>query len=230
MPAARAARLLLAALALAALPAAGAQVPAPNAVAVVLRPDPVTGAVEEVVRAPLDRPAVLAVQEALVRRGHREVALTGALDRPTRQALRELQVERGLRITGRPDAQTVRALGIPVIRVPDAARPGVLPRRPPTLIVIGPDADVVRPRDPAPIGVPPAGSSPPQSDGPAEPVPDGEGGRSAPQSTAAPPPAPGPDAADPGPLGRRERSDPARPRRARITPTLRRRRCRSSSS
>jgi peptidoglycan hydrolase-like protein with peptidoglycan-binding domain len=216
----RSGRAVLAALVLLAAGEAAAQAP-PGAVAVAPRPDPVTKEVREVVLGPLSPSAVRAVQEALVRSRHRDVPLTGELDQPTRAAIRAFQVERGLRITGRPDAETVRALGVPVVRVPAAAAaPGAVPRRAPTLIVIGPDADVVRPRDPAPIGAP-IGPVPSGTDSRA-----GSSGLGAGSSVAAPEaptPEPGapPDPALPPP-GPPDRSPTVRPRRALHTRTHRR--------
>jgi hypothetical protein len=196
--------------------------PGAVAVAVAARPDPVTKEIREVVLGPLSPTSVRAVQEALVRSRHPDVRLTGELDRPTRAAIRAFQVDRGLRITGRPDAETVRALGVPVVRVPAAAGPpGAVPRRAPTLIVIGPDADVVRPRDPAPIGAP-IGPVAPGRDPRAGPSGLGAGSSVAPPAAPAAPvePAAPPDpAAPPGPP---DRSPTVRPRRARHTRTHRR--------
>ena len=214
---------LVAVLALLALPALGGEASAQrlpaDAVPIVERVDPVTKTLREVVRTPLPAGAVRAIQDALDHR-HAPLAATGRLDRGTRAALRAFQAERGLRISGQPDVETVRALGIPLVRVSDTAPPasGII-RRAPTLVVIGPDAKVARPRDPAPIGVDPAGSRPPPpavSDVPAPPAAD-------PDSPSAP--------ATPGaPAGSTPRAG-ARPRLARHTPTsLRRSRCRSSSS
>jgi peptidoglycan hydrolase-like protein with peptidoglycan-binding domain len=216
----RSGRAVLAALLLLTAGEAAAQAP-PGAVGVALRPDPVTREIREVVLGPLSPAAVRAVQEARVRSRHRDVRLTGELDQPTRAAIRAFQVERGLRITGRPDAETVRALGVPVVRVPDAAAPGAVPRRAPTLIVIGPDADVVRPRDPAPIGAP-IGPVAPGRDPRAGPSGLGAGSSVAPPAAPAAPgePAAPPDpAAPPGPP---DRSSTVRPRRARHTRTHRR--------
>lgn len=122
------------------LPADLAGQAVPGAVPVVSRFDPVLGAFRPEVLGPLSPDAVLTIQRALAAVGYSPGFETGELDAPTRGALRDFQTAHGLRITGRPDYDTLVALGVPL----RWATPGEISRedrrfsRPYDFVIIGP--------------------------------------------------------------------------------------------
>jgi peptidoglycan hydrolase-like protein with peptidoglycan-binding domain len=189
--AATAATLLLAGL-LASLPGrAGALGAQQGAVPVAQQYDPVRGGYERVVVEPLPSAAMRAVQLALAHAGERGLPLTGVVDRPTRDALRDFQSTNGLRITGRPDYETVLALGVPVRRATRAEVARAIEeaaRRPHDIVVIGP-SDTLAPSARG-LGVPPAGAAPSAPGAGARPVPE-PGVAPTPEPGVEPVPAPG---------------------------------------
>ncbi|MFN2433650.1 MAG: peptidoglycan-binding protein [Gemmatimonadota bacterium] len=147
---------------------AAAQASTDRAVPVTGRFDPLTNAYQEVVLLPLAIETAAALQRELLRAGYDVGPVTGVVDGRTRGALRQFQIDRGLRITGLPDVATVRALGLPLVRVSAAAAAGAPEpsRRSPGLIVIGsdssggvstaPDGSLAAPG----VGAPPAPAAP----------------------------------------------------------------------
>ena len=68
---------------------------------------PMTGAAE-----PGGSPRVKAIQASLNRAEHAHLAVDGKMDTATHAALKRFQKTHGLKVTGRPDKATRRALGL----------------------------------------------------------------------------------------------------------------------
>jgi peptidoglycan hydrolase-like protein with peptidoglycan-binding domain len=150
-----------------------AQRPADSAIPVAERFDPVVGSYRPAVLEPLSAVAVQALQQALVESGDSPGPVTGVVETRTRAALRDFQAAHGLRLTGRPDYDTVLALGLPV-------RPATaddLSHRPPSarpydVVIIGPPDSLGPALDG--VGAMPGGrdDAPPVSGPGADPAPD----------------------------------------------------------
>lgn len=172
-----------------------AQATPEGAVPVDQRYDPVVGGYRPVVLEPLSASAVRSIQRALAKAGHGPGALTGVLDNLTRVALRDFQSANGLRITGRPDYDTVVALRVPTRRATPAeiVRLGRRYTRPYDVVIIGPGDSLGTERPPiGGVGVMPGGpQAPPQVPGPGvEPAP-APGVTPLPEPGVEPVPAPG---------------------------------------
>ncbi len=148
--------------------------------------DPVVGSYRPAVVEPLSLAAVRAIQQALTAAGSSPGPVTGVLETRTRAALRDFQAANGLRISGRPDYDTVLALRVPA----RPATPAEVAQSQPSpraydIVIIGP-GDSLGPRPPVVGGV---GATPGGQNAP-PPVP-GSGTDTAPDPGVAPVPEPG---------------------------------------